>query len=193
MKTKIVTGLVGFFLLLAVVSMTYLWYKEKNKPPTSTVQYVTVEKVKTVEKIKKVEVPGPERIITIEKEKIVEKINLPDWFSKDKDEQAIATGVIEPYKGKTDVIATLNTKTGIGNIIAKQEPLSFFGFGNDKELYGKLGYSTTKEMQVVVGGRFLFVRVGGFKVGAYAEGRAGFSTNESKGTQEATAGLMITY
>ena len=154
LKNKIITGLIMFLLLLATVSAIYAWYKEKNKPVISQIEYVKVPEIKEVVKLKRVEVPGPERIVTVEKIKIVEKLNLPEWFSKNQDEQAIATGEVQPYDGKTNVVATLNTKTGVGNIIVKQEPLSFLGFVNDKEIYGKIGYTTTKELETVVGGRW---------------------------------------
>jgi hypothetical protein len=193
LKNKIITGLIMFLLLLATVSAIYAWYKEKNKPVTSQIEYVKVPEIKEVVKLKRVEVPGPERIVTVEKIKIVEKLNLPEWFSKNQDEQAIATGEVQPYDGKTNVVATLNTKTGVGNIIVKQEPLSFLGFVNDKEIYGKIGYTTSREIEITAGGRWLFARVGSIKIGAYAEARGQFATNENNAAGQAAAGLMITY
>jgi hypothetical protein len=118
---------------------------------------------------------------------------MPDWFTQSADEQAIASAVIEAYKGKTNVVSTLNVKTGVGQIVAKQEPLSFMGFENDKEIYTKIGYSTKKETQVTVGGRWLFGRVGGIKAGLYGEGKAGFASDETKTTGEASAGIILTY
>lgn len=182
-----------FLMLLATVSAIYAWYKEKNKPITSQIEYVKVPEIKEVVKLKKVEVPGPETIVTVEKIKIVEKLSLPEWFSKDQDEQAIATGEVQPYEGKTNVVATLNIKTGTGNIIVKQEPLSFLGFANEKEIYGKIGYSTARELETVVGGRWLFARMGKIKIGGYAEGRAEFATNENNTTGRASAGIILTY
>lgn len=193
MKAKIIMVVLIILLFLGLCSAVYFWYKEKNKPPVSKVEYITVEKVKEVEKIKKIPVPGPEKIITVDKEKIVEKIKMPDWFKANKEEQAIASGSIEPYKGKTNVVATINTKTGVGNIVAKQEPLSFLGLENDKELYAKVGYSTRRETQISVGGRWLFVRVGKIKIGGYAEGKTNFGYENNSTTGEASAGLMITY
>ena len=182
-----------FLLLLATVSAIYAWYKEKNKPVTSQIEYVKVPEIKEVVKIKKVEVPGPERIVTVEKIKIVEKLKLPEWFAENTDEQAIATGEVQPYEGKTNVVATLNTKTGVGGIIVKQEPLSFAGFVNDKEIYLKGGYTTSREVEITGGGRWLFARVGSIKIGGYAEARGQFATNENNTAGQAAAGLMITY
>jgi hypothetical protein len=193
LKNKVIVGLMMFLMLLATVSAIYAWYKEKNKPITSQIEYVKVPEIKEVVKLKKVEVPGPETIVTVEKIKIVEKLSLPEWFSKDQDEQAIATGEVQPYEGKTNVVATLNIKTGTGNIIVKQEPLSFLGFTNEKEIYGKIGYSTARELETVVGGRWLFARIGKIKIGGYAEGRAEFATNENNTTGRASAGIILTY
>jgi hypothetical protein len=191
LKSKIVTGLIMLLLLLATISATYGWYKANNKPPVPNTTYIKVPEIKEVVKIKKVEVPGPERIVTVEKIKIVEKLKLPEWFAENTDEQAIATGEVQPYEGKTNVVATLNTKTGVGGIIAKQEPLSFMGFANDKEIYLKGGYTSSREAEITGGGRWLFGRVGKIKVGGYAEARGQFNENNTAG--QASAGIMITY
>jgi hypothetical protein len=193
LKAKIILGAVMFLLLLATISATYFWYKERNKPPVSKTEYIVQEKIKVVEKIKKVEVPGPERIVTIEKKVVIEKLKLPEWFSQNEDEQAIASAVVSAYEGKTNIVSTLNTKTGVGQIIAKQEPLSFMGFANDKELYLKGGYTTQREIEITGGGRWLFGRVGGIKVGGYAEVRGQFATNENNTTGQASAGIVLTY
>ena len=193
LKSKLIVGLLMFLMLLATVSAIRAWYIERNKPPVSQIEYVKIPEIKEVIKIKKVEVPGPERIVTVEKIKIVEKLKLPEWFATNADEQAIATGEVQPYEGKTNVVATLNTKTGVGNIIVKQEPLSFAGFVNDKEIYIKGGYTTSREVEITGGGRWLFARVGSLKIGGYAEARGQFATDENNTAGQAAAGIMITY
>ncbi len=193
LKSKLIVGLLMFLMLLATVSAIRAWYIERNKPPVSQIEYVKIPEIKEVIKIKKVEVPGPERIVTVEKIKIVEKLKLPEWFATNADEQAIATGEVQPYEGKTNVVATLNTKTGVGNIIVKQEPLSFAGFVNDKEIYIKGGYMTSREVEITGGGRWLFARVGSLKIGGYAEARGQFATDENNTAGQAAAGIMITY
>ena len=193
LKSKLIVGLLMFLMLLATVSAIRAWYIERNKPPVSQIEYVKIPEIKEVIKIKKVEVPGPERIVTVEKIKIVEKLKLPEWFATNADEQAIATGEVQPYEGKTNVVATLNTKTGVGNIIVKHEPLSFAGFVNDKEIYIKGGYMTSREVEITGGGRWLFARVGSLKIGGYAEARGQFATDENNTAGQAAAGIMITY
>ena len=192
MINKIIIGILIFLLLTASASAVYFWYAKNNAPTVSVVEYVPVPEIKEVIKIKRVEVPV-EKIVTIEKEVLVDKLSLPDWISKDDNKQAIATAVIPPYEGSTNVIAIIDTKSGVGEIVAKREPVSFLGFANDTEIYGKLGYSTSREIQVSVGGRWLFARAGKIKIGVYGEGKAGFATNEAAGNLDATAGLVLTF
>ena len=165
----IVTAIYALIITLALISAIWAWYGERNKPPVSQTVYIPTEQIKEVVKIKRVEVPGPEKIVTIEKKVLVEKIKLPDWFL-DETEQAIATGVIQPYDGKTNVIATLNTETGIGNIIAKQEPLPFMQFENKKEAGVRVGYTTDgAKAHSTIYGRWNFLRVGNVHLGLYGE------------------------
>lgn len=197
LKVKLVGGGLIFLLLVAFTSATVAWYKEKNKPPVSKVEYIEVEKVKEIAKIKYIKVAGPKEIVTVEKQVLVEKFKLPDWFSKDTNEQAIASGVIPSYEGDTNVISTLNTETGVGRIISKQEPLSFLGFINKKELYGKLGWSTNSDVQITGGADWKFARIGGVNLGVYGEGKgyfnSGTNTNVRQNNAEIVAGIIITY
>lgn len=165
----ITTAIYAIVATLAMLSAIWAWYGERNKPPVSQTVYIPVDQIKEVTKIKRVEVPGPEKIITIEKKVIQEKIKLPDWFM-DETEQAIATGVIAPYEGKTNVVATLNTETGVGNIIAKQTPQPFMSFENKKELGVRAGYTTDgAKAHTSIYGRWNFLRVGNVHLGLYGE------------------------
>lgn len=165
----IIYGIYAIIITLAFMSAIYAWYGERNKPPMSQTEYVNVPEIKEVVKIKRVEVPGPEKIVTIEKKVLVEKIKLPEWFLAET-EQAIATAVIPPYEGKTNVISTLNTETGIGNIIAKQEPLPFMQFENKKEAGVRVGYTTDgAKAHTTIYGRWNFMRIGNVHLGLYGE------------------------
>jgi len=106
----IVTAIYALVITLALMSALYAWYGERNKPPVSQKVYIPVEQIKEVEKIKRVEVPGPEKIVTIEKKVIVEKLKLPEWFMAET-EQAIATAVIPPYDGDTQAMTPPITPT----------------------------------------------------------------------------------
>lgn len=170
--TKVYLTALGCLLILTISAVLYSWYAEPTAP-TSTVQYIKVPEIKEVTKIQRVTVPGPEKIITIEKKVLVEKIKLPDWFLAET-EQAIATAVIAPYEGQTNVIATLNTDTGTGNIIAKQEKLPLFAFEDNKEAGVRVGYTSDKFNNIsTVFGRWQFLRVGSTHLGLYGEVNSG--------------------
>lgn len=194
MKTKIIAGLIIAFLSIALISAVSAWYKERNKPPVSKVEYIEVEKIKEIEKIKKVEVPI-EKIVTIEKIKLVEKVKMPDWFVQNADEQAIASGIAPSHTEDTNVICTVNTKTGVGNLVMKQEPQKFMGLPNEKQIYAKAGYTTNKEAEVTIGADWKFLRIGKIKVGVFGEGRASIGNGETGNRYpvEAIAGVIVTY
>lgn len=165
--SKAIIGILCILLLTATASAVYFWFK---KPPVVTqTEYVKVPQIREVVKVKRVEVPGPERIVTLEKEVIVDRLKLPEWVKTNADEQAIATAAIEPYKGKTNAVALLNVKTGIGQIIAKQEPLPLFEFLNEREVGVRAGINIKGEPVTSVYGQYDFVRVGSIKIGAYAD------------------------
>jgi hypothetical protein len=64
----------------------------------------------------------------------------------------------------------MNTKTGVGNIIAKEKPRSLLGLPNEKELGVRVGYNQNLEQNVSIYGRWNFFRVGNFHLSAYGEG-----------------------
>lgn len=189
MKIKIIAGTIIIFLTVALISAVKAWYSEKNKPALTKTEYVQVEKIKEVEKIKKVEVPV-EKIVTIEKQVIVEKLKLPDWIANDENKQVIAVATIPPYEGRTSAVATIDTKTGIGEILAKQEPLGLIGLVNEKNLYGKIGFTTRKETSLTVGGQWQFLRIGKVKIGGYVEAQ---SYIDSDSELFAVGGVLITF
>jgi hypothetical protein len=163
-----IVGILSIVAMIAIGSAIYFWYQHQKLVLNPTT-YVTAPKIQVVTKIKEVKVPGPTQIVTIEKQVLVEKLKLPDWIKNDADEQAIATAAIEPYKGTTNAVALLNTKTGVGQIVAKQEPLSLFGFVNEKEIGIRAGINKS-EQEITVYGHWNFARVGKVNIGMYAEG-----------------------
>lgn len=171
--TKILISVLAVAGILAAASSAYNWYAPQFQPATSRTEYVRVPEIRTVTKIKKVYVPGSKEIVTFEKEKIVEKLKLPNWVAADADEQVIATAEIPPYEGTTNAVALLNTRTGVGNIIAKQQPISLFAFENKKEIGVRAGYTTDQFKQLITAfGRWQFFRVGNMHLGVYGEGNS---------------------
>ena len=90
--------------------------------------------------------------------------------NENADEQAIATADLPETKGGYEVIGTMNTKTGVGNIIAKEKPRSLFGLPNEKEIGVRAGYNNKLEQNVSIYGRWNFFRVGNVHLSAYGEG-----------------------
>ena len=171
-------------LALACGSLVYFHFK---KPPTVNQQaYTPAPEIKEVVKIKRVEVPV-EKIITIEKEKIVEKLKLPDEIGKNPDKQIVATAVVEPYDGKTNAVAVVDTRTGEGSISVKQEPLPVVEFLNKKEIGGRGVYSLRDgqaKQQIDLYGRWTFLRVWKVHMAVYGETNSG---------PEGKAGVDISY
>lgn len=170
LSLKTVAIIILVFLILAGASWGYFHYW-KTPDLTSTEQYTPAPGIKEVVKIKRVEVPV-EKIVTIEKEKVVEKLKLPDEIGKNPDKQIVATAVIEPYDGKTNAVAVVDTKTGEGSISVKKEPLPVFEFKNQKELGGRFGYSTDEKglkQQADLYGRWTILRVWRVHLGLYGE------------------------
>lgn len=157
-------------LAIACASLTYFHLK---KPSTVNQQaYTPAPEIRETVKIKRIEVPGPERIVTIEKEKVVEKLQLPDEIGKNPDKQVIATAKIPPHEGDTNAVAILDTKTGEGSIEVKQEDPAFFAFINKKAVGGRYGYaadSNGAKQQVDFYGHWTIARVWRVHLGVYGE------------------------
>lgn len=167
-KTNIIIGILLFVGIMAAWSSVHNWYAAQNAVPVNT--WTKPPEPKEVIKIKRIEVPGPERIVTIEKQVVVEKLKLPDWIKTDVNKQVIATAEIVPYEGKTNAAAILDMKTGQSEIIAKQVPLSLFGLENKKEIGVRVGYSTDEwKTRSTVYGRWSFARIGAMHMGIYGE------------------------
>jgi len=160
----ILLGVIGIVLFM-YVALT--WNKPTNTIPSTT--YVNVPQQKIVEKIKRVEVPGPTKIITIEKPIIVEKLKLPDWFKNDVNQQAIANADIPPSKAGYSAVGTLDTLTGKGDIIAKEKIRSFIGMPNNISIGGRWGIVTTGKQEIDGYAKWQPLRLGNTYIGAYTE------------------------
>lgn len=158
--------------MLMAASSLYTWYSDQFKFPVSQVEYIKQPEIRTVIKIKRVEVPGPARIITIEKKDVVETLKLPDWIKNDINKQVIATAEIPPYEGKTNAVAILDVKTGAGDIVAKQVPLPLFAFENKIRIGGLVGFSTRDSDSSLTGQgqvSWIFFRIGKLHTQVYGE------------------------
>lgn len=159
--------LIVFFIIAAVAasSAAWNWYHPQVKTITQT-EYRTVTQEKVVEKIKRVEVPGPTRIITIDKQTIADKL---DIHPISDNEQIISNADIPPSESGTSAVTVLNMDTGESKIIAKEKPLSLFGFPSNVEAGLRYGLATQSGQEGDLFARWQFLRVGKVYLGAYGE------------------------
>lgn len=166
MKTKIILAVIAVIAVIALVIAGYAI----TRPPKVKIQkeYVKVPEIRTVTKIKRVKVPVKE-VEVIEKEKIVEVLKeIPQAVKDDPNKQITATGIVEPHKGKTDVIATFDTQTGKTELLAKARPLPFAEFLNEKEFGVRYGVSTGGQVADIYG-RWIVGRLGNAHFALYGE------------------------
>jgi hypothetical protein len=174
--------------LIILVSVSAIWGWFFKAPDIRALPvWNEAQQIKTVTKIKRVSVPGPEKIITIEKEKVVEKLKLPDWIKEDKNLQVIATAEIAPYKGKTDAITLMNTQTGASQIQVKQRPLPFAALDNTASV-GVAYYPVHSDSlgPVAIEGKYRFGRIMNFN--GEIKGDV-----DSKGNFRAGAGIVYEW
>lgn len=158
--------------VLAIACASLAYHALKKPVAVNAEVYTPAPEIRETVKIKRIEVPGPERIVTIEKEKVVEKLQLPDEIGKNPDKQVIATAKIPPHEGDTNAVAVMDTRTGEGSISVKQEDPPIFAFKNQKEIGGRFGYTTDESgvKQVVDAyGRWTVLRVWKIHLGLYGE------------------------
>jgi len=154
-------------LILAIASMVYNWYRPPNT--VTTQQYVPVPQIKQVEKLRTVEVPV-EKVVVVEKEKLVEVVKyLPAEIKNDPNKQVTASASLGSTRTGYDVLATIDTKTGVSGIVAKEKPLPLLGFPSDVEAGIRYGLSSQQGQGGSVYGRYRFLRVGNAHLGAYGE------------------------
>lgn len=163
MRSKII------FAVIAVIAIAIAAYAvTRTQKVRIQREYIKVPEIRTVTKIKRVQVPVKE-IEVIEKEKIIEVIKeIPQTIKDDPNKQITATAEIAPYEGQTDVVAVIDTASGKSEILAHQRPLPFFGFENKKELGIRYGVSTSGQVADIFG-RWSFLRLGRAHIAAYAE------------------------
>ncbi len=152
--------------IIAALALAAALYSWQRPAPAPQKEYVTVEVPKEIRVISKQTVTVTQ-VQVIDKERLVKVREFPAWVRDDAALQVTAVGVVEPYKGRTEIASTLNTKTGESVLVSKRLPLPFLEFMNEKELGFRYGTETD------VFGRWTFLRVGSFHLAGY--GQAGKS------------------
>ena len=193
LRLKIIFGLLFIVGALVGASALHSWFSDK--PTVSQREYIPAKEIKKAEKIKHKKITVKSQIDVLDKDEAVEKLKINDPVKSDKNKEITATAEIQTYHGKTNVISVLDTKTGTSEIIAKQVPLSLFGFENKKEIGVRVGYSTDEwETRSTVFGRWSFARIGNVHLGIYGEANSrGEANGEANSRGEGVVQLELTY
>ncbi|MDD4986746.1 MAG: hypothetical protein PHQ43_13415 [Dehalococcoidales bacterium] len=168
MAKKLMIYALAFFLLCAIASSIYFWYEGNHRPVVSKTEYVKVPEIRTVEKVRTVEIPV-EKIVIREKEGVTKYVTLPSEIKDDPAKQITTTATVEPYEGKTNVVSIIDTQTGVSDILLKQDPLPFIALENRRELGFRSGYNSDSRLESTLYGRWTVLRIGNAHLGAYGE------------------------
>lgn len=135
----------GFIGAVALIFALHSWYGKPETvipPPTPAQPTIAV----TIPGLNSTKV-APPQVITIYTNN-TNTVFVHDTATKTLEEEVIATGVVPPWKGSTNVYAYLNKDTGVGRLsyaqqpalpeLKKQEP--FFAFTDLKSIGAYYGY-----------------------------------------------------
>jgi len=171
---RVIYALVVIFL---AVSAIWAWYRKPKVINVPQTQYVYVPQIKEVIKVKK-EYITVDKVQVLGKAEALKKLDgFPAGIANDPDKQITSTGVIPPYKGKTNVLNVLDTKSGISEIMAKQVGLPFIAIEQERYAGARIGSTG----QVTVFAEWNFLRIGNAHIGAY--GQYGTANNGEIGIQ----------
>ena len=165
-------------LAMALIAYTAVMFAGRSwftGPDPLMKKWTETSQIKSTTKIHRISVPMKSPIVTLEKKTVAEKLQLSEEITKDEDKQIIATAEIPPYDGKTDAVAIMDKSTGEADIIAKQQPISFFSFEDKKAIGVRYGISSHNKsesesnMELDAYGRWDVLRIKYVHVGVYGE------------------------
>lgn len=159
--------IVGLVILL-IISCIVAWYRGQGERIIPKTVYVPTTEIKEVIKLKRVEIPV-EKIVVIEKDAASKTLDLPPEIRNDASKQITATGVIPPYEGKTNVLAVIDTGTGVSSILAKQEPLQAVDFISNRHIGLRGGIDFDNGYCGELYASYDFLRIMSTTIGLYGE------------------------
>lgn len=155
---------------LALCSAGYFWWTGNHKTVVPQTNFVTAPENKKAKNVSKEKIKAEVPIEIFNKEEIAKQLKIQDPDKSNPNIQFTDAKIIPASEQDTSVVAKWDTVQGKITIDLRQEPMSLFGFENKKEIGARVGYSTDGfKMQSTVYGRWQFLRVGHFHVGAYGE------------------------
>lgn len=183
-RVKFIISVLILVAILAAASSVYNWYRDN---PIAAKTFTEAKDMKKAKNIQREKIKATVPIEVLKKDDAVKKLKIGDPIKSNPDIQIPATAEIPSYEGKTNVLAEWNTADGKIKINYEQEPLSFFGFKNDLEIYVEGGMNTNGNAEIGGGLQWDFARVANTNIGA---------VGELRGSQDdliGFAGLRFTY
>ena len=170
MVDKIKIYIISIIAILAVCSAVYFWWKIDHKVIIPQTNFVTAPENKKAKNVSKEKMKAEVPIEIFDKEEIAKQLKLQDPDKSNPKIQYTDAKTIPASERDTSVVAKWDTEQGKITIDAREEPLSLFGFENKREIGARVGYTTDGfKMKSTVYGRWDFLRVGNFHLGAYGE------------------------
>ena len=186
LNTTMKVIVVGIFIvaLLAGASAIHSWFADKLVTSETFTEAKDMKKAKDIPKEHiKINVP----IEILNKEQAGKKLKIGDPIKSNPNIQVGDTGEVKTEDGKINILSTIDTQSGKISIQTEKEPLSFFGFENDLEIYAEGGMNTKGNVEIGGGLKWDFARVANTNIGA---------VGEIRGSQDdliGFAGVRLTY
>lgn len=163
----LVRAIYALVVVFLALSALWGWYRKPQVINVPYNVYVPVPQIQEVVKVKKEYVYVDKgQVQVLNKEEAIKRLDgFPAGIKDDKDKQITSTGVIPPYKGKTNVVNVIDTKSGISEIMAKQVALPLFAI--EQERYAGVRIGSTGQVTGFI--EWGFARVGKLHAGAYGQ------------------------
>ncbi len=140
-KTRAKTAL-WHYIPVVLVGLAALLYLRFARAPIPTYQsapqpVTTATEPKSVAKVERVIVPGPERIVYLDRARVEGQLK----WSPSIPDNVLAVAEIPEWRGKTTAIATARTVDNVlsATVIYRQEPPKFFDLKREISLYAGYG------------------------------------------------------
>jgi hypothetical protein len=166
-KNILICGLI----IIAMLSIISAVYGYKNPKVTVQKEFMNLPVPWYGQRIKK-EFITVEKVKVLNKEDTADKIEgIPKDIINNPNKHITAIGVVEPYEGPTEVLATFDGESGETDLRFKRKPRKLFGFPNDKKLGIRIGKTSdnTEDIDYNIYGEWSPLRVGNIYFNVYGE------------------------
>ncbi|MEW6409572.1 MAG: hypothetical protein AB1488_05605 [Nitrospirota bacterium] len=155
---------IGIVTLILVVLYVALW--GWYRPSGVYENYIPVKVPKYIQRIKTVEVPV-EKVVALEKKEVADKLGLPKSVEGNPEKQVLTAGEVPPHEGKTTVTAVMDTKTGITQLLQRQERPPLIAMRNEFEIGIDYGIGNRANFQLFA--NYDAIRIGKVHLGLHGQ------------------------